>query len=176
MFLTNTAWFGNFRTQCRFENLVNLFIQKSLTWRDLAPLFEDCDLGLRKKIDLWVFFFEPNSNPDWPSIICVYHRWDIVPINAWQDFCWNFGTRVNKTSITQNLINYTDCLLTAWSCFFVLALPCEYHNSDAVHCQGSRNCSEKSARTYQALANLASLIWLKDSNSEFNTRPSSLTW
>ena len=35
----------------------------------------------------------------------------------------------------------------------------------AVNCQGSRNCSEKLARTHQALASLASFIWLKDSNS-----------
>ena len=35
----------------------------------------------------------------------------------------------------------------------------------AVNCQGSRNCSEKLARTSQALASLASFIWLKDSIS-----------
>ena len=35
----------------------------------------------------------------------------------------------------------------------------------AVNCQGSRNCSEKLARTSQALASPLSFIWSKDSNS-----------
>ena len=48
----------------------------------------------------------------------------------------------------------------AWSCPLYFCLPF------AVNCQGLRNCSEKLARTYQALASLASFIWLKDSNSE----------
>ena len=45
-----------------------------------------------------------------------------------------------------------------WQLGPVLSCPLQW----SVNCQGSRNCSEKSARTYQALALLASFIWTKD--------------
>ena len=76
--------------------------------------------------------FEPSSNPIWPAIICVYHPWDIVREVVAEDFGRNFGTKINKNSSIHR-IYLINSLVDSSELFCILALPYQYHNSDAAH-------------------------------------------
>ena len=88
--------------------------------------------------------FKPSSNPVWPAVICVYHRWDFAWEVVAEDFGGNFGTKksTNLNYDYQTFLNCTGC----WQLGVAFVLPCHVSTSIQLlcHCQGSRNCSEKS--------------------------------